>query len=75
MKIVVVRVCRLLAQPSGPFTATGLVFALLPLMPSPLESIQPARSLLGCTGLASTEFSEEGREEAHGDLMITVWAP
>ena len=70
-----VRAWELVTQPSGPFTATGLVFALLPLMPSPLESIQPARSLLGYTGLAAADLADEGREEAHGDLMITVWAP
>ncbi len=46
------------ALPSAP---PGLTFTLL-LGSSPFQTIQLARTLLSCTGLAATNFADEFRE-------------
>ena len=46
----------------GRYTTWLVFLALVPLVPSSLESIQPARTLLGLTGLATANPPNEGRE-------------
>ncbi len=41
---------------------------------SPFEAIQLARTLLSCTGLAATDFANEGSEKCHGDHPVAVRA-
>jgi len=50
-----------------------LTFVLL-LGSAPFETIQLARTLLRFTGLATTDLANEGREQCHGDHLVTVRA-
>ncbi len=59
--------------PFRPVNATGLLFALLLLVVSSFEPIQPTGTLLGWTGLAATHPPDEGREECQLDHFVAVW--
>ena len=50
-----------------------LTFTLL-LASSTFQTIQLARTLLCFTGLTATNFANEGREQCHGDHLVTVRA-
>ena len=50
-----------------------LTFVLL-LGSSTLQTIQLARTLLRFTGLATTNFADEGSEQCHGNYLVAVRA-
>ena len=60
------------ALPSAPLSPCAHVYFLLG--SSPFEAILTTGTLLSFTGLAATNLANEGREQCHGDHLLTVRA-